>query len=198
MHIYLITPHFFWNTYSPEYSVHYFWQLNKSKYHRGEKVMCWVKQYNLCYCIHSRDHITRSRLANSSPFWSQRRTNLHPYTPRHTRTFHLSHIHTPSCPPPLHPPHSQTARVPTAPKPQLKPLLTPHATRPCLSIWIHPSFPAFTQRAKRLMGTETMGQCRHNKQWPMGQHHLPLYSQNVSFPLFSVFFSHSIPRSHSR
>lgn len=101
-----------------------------------------------------------------SSFYLKARTHFQTHTQTHS--LHLSHVYT--TPPQQHPPsfYSQTARVPTAPKPLLKPLLTSHVTRPCLSFWIRPSFPALAQRAKRLIGTETMVQCRHNKQWPVG------------------------------
>lgn len=69
------------------------------------------------------------------------------------------------------PPHPYLARQqesPSAPKPLLKPLLTSLVTRPCLSFSIHPSFPALARWAKRLIGTETIVQLRHNKQRPVG------------------------------
>lgn len=70
-------------------------------------------------------------------------TNVTPPPPTQTHTHTqtqsslLSHVdtHTIPVPPTPTPPrlYSQTARVPTAPKPLLKPLLTSHVTRPCLS-----------------------------------------------------------------
>lgn len=87
---------------------------------------------------------------------------------------------------------------PSAPKPLLKPLLTSLVTRPCLSFSIRPSFPALARWAKRLIGTETIVQLRHNKQRPVGavclqaasSHTIPSFSI-CFFPLYSLSLFHS-------
>lgn len=120
MHICLFTPHFFWNTYSPQYKLCTTLYIDSwiNQNIIMVKKLC-VELSNIIYAaVHSRDYITPSRLDNSSPFWWQRRTNLHPNTPRHARTFHLPRIHTPSWPPSLHPPplaRQQGSQLPLSP-----------------------------------------------------------------------------------
>lgn len=96
------------------------------------------------------------------------------------------HTHAPTHAPPPTFYLARQQESPSAPKPLLKPLLTSLVTRPCLSFSIHPSFfPALARWAKRLIGTETIVQLRHNKQGPVGAVCLQAASSHT-IPSFSI------------